>query len=159
MNCMTPGALPDTFQSTLPRGERLVYGFKRLPFSRNFNPRSREGSDFYKLEVVNYSLNFNPRSREGSDANIVGYYTCHDNFNPRSREGSDETAQFPAVRSADFNPRSREGSDGSKNRRKSGNNISIHAPARGATYFQTYMLGPQIFQSTLPRGERRKNGR
>ena len=34
---------------------------------------------------------------------------------------------------ADFNPRSREGSDGTKGTRQMFVNISIHAPAKGAT--------------------------
>ena len=55
-----------------------------------------------------------------------------------------------------FNPRSREGSDraASSNKEKR-YQISIHAPARGAT---TAWLPPVLtattFQSTLPRGER-----
>ena len=34
-------------------------------------------------------------------------------------------------------------------------NISIHAPARGATYLLRIYLRSTLFQSTLPRGERR----
>ena len=58
----------------------------------------------------------------------------------------------------DFNPRSREGSD----LRKAGLGwirvISIHAPARGATV-QSISNPEQHagFQSTLPRGERRRS--
>ena len=33
------------FQSTLPRGERRIWGREISPDKRNFNPRSREGSD------------------------------------------------------------------------------------------------------------------
>ena len=36
--------------------------------------------------------------------------------------------------------------------------ISIHAPARGATYFISFKLIKEIFQSTLPQGERRVPG-
>ena len=55
-----------------------------------------------------------------------------------------------------FNPRSREGSDGLQTvafavRRR----ISIHAPAKGATYFDYLKVSVRIFQSTLPRRERR----
>ena len=79
------------FQSTLPRGERLLQeqnellskncisihapargatgnenGF--LWFCRNFNPRSREGSDLRQIEFkCGLAYDFNPRSREGSD--------------------------------------------------------------------------------------------
>ncbi len=55
-------------------------------------------------------------------------------FNPRSREGSDLNA---AVKSSgsnfNFNPRSREGSDLDKVREAGKCDISIHAPAKGAT--------------------------
>ena len=34
---------------------------------KNFNPRSREGSDFICLFVMMILVDFNPRSREGSD--------------------------------------------------------------------------------------------
>ena len=44
----TVGSLDDAkelvFQSTLPRGERLLPSFEAFPW-HSFNPRSREGSD------------------------------------------------------------------------------------------------------------------
>ncbi len=76
-------------------------------------------------------------------------------FNPRSREGSDNIQHFPFRNLYDFNPRSREGSDLHQSQRFiSGKNISIHAPARGATYTGPISRRRVIFQSTLPRGER-----
>ncbi len=90
----TPGFLPDDmvlglFQSTLPRGERLpegdvIYGDVKISIHApargatgspmcillkfyNFNPRSREGSDFTSNISFDQLYNFNPRSREGSD--------------------------------------------------------------------------------------------
>ena len=54
-----------------------------------------------------------------------------------------------------FNPRSREGSDRNAfDKYSNANTISIHAPARGATYSKIYQKVMQKFQSTLPRGER-----
>ena len=55
------------FQSTLPRGERpdFVIGVFGV---RNFNPRSREGSDDkHSFHSFLIKKDFNPRSREGSD--------------------------------------------------------------------------------------------
>ena len=54
-----------------------------------------------------------------------------------------------------FNPRSREGSDraASSNKEKR-YQISIHAPARGATHSVAFSVFSLPFQSTLPRGER-----
>ena len=56
------------------------------------------------------------------------------NFNPRSREGSDTSAFAVACKLSNFNPRSREGSD-------------LKAVTR--------LLPSVLFQSALPRGERR----
>ena len=54
------------FQSTLPRGERRNTQ-PRSAERRNFNPRSREGSDDAGAEACYIAAHFNPRSREGSD--------------------------------------------------------------------------------------------
>ena len=54
------------FQSTLPRRERLFCQFF-CTFFKNFNPRSREGSDNFAPTESEYLSYFNPRSREGSD--------------------------------------------------------------------------------------------
>ena len=55
----------------------------------------------------------------------------------------------------DFNPRSREGSDSDPGSKQPLPQISIRAPARGAT--MTFSISDSIsrFQSALPRGERR----
>ena len=102
--------LGNGFQSTLPRGERLVKPCcLKYPF--NFNPRSREGSDPVDPVRERSCPYFNPRSREGSDliADVQPGFRC--DFNPRSREGSDVFQALPGYHLE----------------------ISIHAPARGAT--------------------------
>ena len=55
------------FQSTLPRGERLDRPHFVWFLHYNFNPRSREGSDFVLYSPSFLCTYFNPRSREGSD--------------------------------------------------------------------------------------------
>ena len=55
-------------------------------------------------------------------------------FNPRSREGSDTQDVAKSAHNTDFNPRSREGSDIDAGARLQLLKISIHAPARGATF-------------------------
>ena len=56
----------------------------------------------------------------------------------------------------DFNPRSHEGSDTAEQDSQINHIISIHAPTRGATSGKhTPDLLSLLFQSTLPRGERR----
>ena len=57
-----------------------------------------------------------------------------DDFNPRSREGSDNQKAVQEPQHTNFNPRSREGSDGIFCCSIRLSSISIHAPARGATY-------------------------
>ena len=59
------------FQSTLPRRERPFRPPKSWSAKRNFNPRSREGSDSPTACTKAMTNNFNPRSREGSDAGNV----------------------------------------------------------------------------------------
>ena len=54
-----------------------------------------------------------------------------------------------------FNPRSHEGSDGSLDLYYNYLLISIHAPTRGATFTRIVHYFHYLFQSTLPRGERR----
>ena len=55
-------------------------------------------------------------------------------FNPRAREGRDLTGLFDV---------------------KTNFAVSIHAPARGATFYLSFVLLPQVlFQSTRPRGAR-----
>ena len=119
--------------------------------SSNFNPRSREGSDFPLTIYACLIADFNPRSREGSDVHagvipFLDWISIHApvkgatfakslsvrlcrHFNPRSREGSDNRTDRAAANKPDFNPRSREGSD---------------------PYMLTQETGLITFQSTLP---------
>ena len=57
------------FQSTLPRGER-PFNLVGRTAAKNFNPRSREGSDGRFLFTISILFYFNPRSREGSDSTL-----------------------------------------------------------------------------------------
>ena len=71
-------------------------------------------------------------------------------FNPRSREGSDLNQTSTTYGATNFNPRSREGSDIESGGLGKGNEISIHAPVKGATRCWLDCLHDQVFQSTLP---------
>ena len=61
-------------------------------------------------------------------------FTISADFNPRSREGSDAIRQGHREPFSYFNPRSREGSDLPPWILLYSSKISIHAPARGATF-------------------------
>ena len=122
----------------------------------DFNPRSREGSDFAVSSFTLLLIDFNPRSREGSDAayaaatgglqisirapargatvQLLIRWHFHKNFNPRSREGSDRnTCQFPFICKL-FQSALPRGERRCKNHTDNNTiHISIRAPARGAT--------------------------
>ena len=131
-----PATIPE-FQSTLPRGERQ-FSRKKTFVSGHFNPRSREGSDYIKKDRVIKIVEFQSTLPRGE------------------RPGGDGPAERNKY---DFNPRSREGSDEFYEDFSEWLEISIHAPARGATeYNRKMMLLRSRFQSTLPRGERHAAG-
>ena len=146
-----------TFQSTLPRRERRIISTARLR-QRNFNPRSREGSDAHSPRSWKRCRNFNPRSREGSDTYPPAHRTHPRDFNPRSREGSDATEEYRVAQGKLFQstlPR-RERRMGGRSHLLS-RQISIHAPAKGATVCVGFAVLLSLeFQSTLPRRERRR---
>ena len=77
------------FQSTLPRRERRSAQVFIVGVQRNFNPRSREGSDVCTLVSMVVAKSFQStlprRERHITSAAAAGL--AH--FNPRSREGSD----------------------------------------------------------------------
>ena len=120
------------FQSTLPRREWRSKHGKHGKDTDNFNPHSREGSDYAPCYQITFAKNFNPHSREGSDLSMNYHHRCHTNFNPHSREGSDSYTFWQAVKHPC---------------------ISIHTPAKGVTTCLHCLLLPLIFQSTLPQRE------
>ena len=61
------------FQSTLPRGERLNLWYDGNR-TKDFNPRSHEGSDIGNTDIKSIGDDFNPRSHEGSDVELVKRY-------------------------------------------------------------------------------------
>ena len=123
-----------SFQSTLPRRERLTIAENCWRAWSYFNPRSREGSDICCATPLRRTHYFNPRSREGSDGpsplrRRFGFY-----FNPRSREGSDglrASAHYFVDPFQSTLPRRERHS--LTHDRTGGSGISIHAPVKGAT--------------------------
>ena len=166
----------------------------------DFNPRSRAGSDHrYRLSLAGRQ-HFNPRSRAGSDLPASVLWIAGSSFQStlprgerlplppaglapgdisihapaRGATGAPRRSPLPDV---NFNPRSRAGSDISNVETDFDNGISIHAPARGATGAAEIRIAglenfnprsragsdgcptttgrhARTFQSTLPRGER-----
>ena len=81
----------------------------------------------------------------------------HNGFNPRSREGSDIIEIFcPWIAEVSIHAPAK-GATEAFEFLKSHLTVSIHAPAKGATVSAGELLaGHQQFQSTLPRRERHR---
>ena len=142
------------FQSTLPRGERH-FCYRLVHFRDYFNPRSREGSDPCSAAKGSESAYFNPRSREGSDgmlAQIKGTAKVISIHAP-ARGATGQSDSVRAVVRISIHAPAR-GATRRNGRGLPEETISIHAPARGATTDGILLSSSNLFQSTLPRGER-----
>ena len=124
---------------------------------RYFNPRTREGCDYKRLEsipvprsisihapakgataindllteeqVISIHAPAKGATFEGKTLEVVYVY-----FNPRTREGCDQVRKLVEIcGTGNFNPRTREGCDYLKAEYLLAIKISIHAPAKGAT--------------------------
>ena len=101
------------------------------------------------------SRGFNPRAREGRDKRVRRSWCRSSSFNPRAREGRDTASAMTAPSASVFQSTRPRGA-----RRVDEEHVievidvSIHAPARGATpVFKRTRISNQ-FQSTRPRGAR-----
>ena len=154
-------------------GEKIVRGWRRCGYLcrsakgatvdadrlgshvKDFNPRSREGSDRKEPARSCCPHHFNPRSREGSDAWSQMAAPSYRDFNPRSREGSDMVHAHGVGLDRHFNPRSREGSDSVRFPRAGRRDYFNPRSREGSDVHYTAGNGDTaIFQSTLPRRER-----
>ncbi len=100
---------------------------------RDFNPRSREGSDpCHRLHCCLFSISIHAPAR-GATGTVRSLSMQTINFNPRSREGSDPVDMINAEPFLQFQS----------------------TLPRGERHAETYgRLQDMVFQSTLPRGER-----
>ena len=107
-NCLTASA---RFQSTLPREER---------------PRA------FILCSLSSVISIHAPTR-GATKLTSALVLSQSNFNPRSHERSDNFCRVISGLVRYFNPRSHERSDAPSKDSEDNDNISIHAPTRGAT--------------------------
>ena len=142
---------------------------------KNFNPRSHEGSDIRKpyliiKRVISIHAPTRGATRSGRQLRrpyiisihaptrgATGIKEFNDNggeFQSTLPRGERPATPIHQKQSAHFNPRSHEGSDVVFPDWISNAIISIHAPTRGATRYRQLFKQTEIFQSTLPRGER-----
>ena len=141
------------FQSTHPHGVRLRTGQNKTN-PRRFNPRTRTGCDLNFVLFFHNLFCFNPRTRTGCDYCSFPDCTITSGFNPRTRTGCDLASRRHIVGVNCFNPRTRTGCDFQGLYRWCKIYVSIHAPARGATYCKTKFISHPGFQSTHPHGVR-----
>ena len=83
--------------------------------------------------ISSSARSFNPRPRVGGDLVTRGHMGGAGGFNPRPRVGGDAKATLSAGGVAGFNPRPRVGGDGVNHVAHPNRQVSIHAPAWGAT--------------------------
>ena len=145
----------------------------------DFNPRTRVGCDNWPSGSIHAEHDFNPRTRVGCDffattAQRDAFISIHApawgatgmfrnisgvarNFNPRTRVGCDWPVMAACAATVYFNPRTRVGCDTYDAPKDDGVDISIHAPAWGATVEGGDARYASLFQSTHPRGVRPPN--
>ena len=87
----------------------------QIPQRKCFNPRSRAGSDTYRQVSPYRQVCFNPRSRAGSDNTLPTRRAVVVQFQSTLPRGERLAQGFSVI---------------------GGYTVSIHAPARGATYEQ-----------------------
>ena len=101
---------------------------------QSFNSRAREGRDLVQPLRRLRQQRFNSRAREGRDISAFRPDSCRIRFNSRAREGRDILRLVSSVICCSFNSRAREGRDLARGRGDPHPcQVSIHAPARGAT--------------------------
>ena len=140
------------FQSTLPRGERLICGAGNFPVKK-FQSTLPRGERRKLAEYYNDYYSFNPHSHEGSDIAkiflVCIFIFC---FNPHSHEGSDYSPNFHHAEQSVFQSTLPRGE-----RRKYVFHsdflciVSIHTPTRGATIICSHrfsFLGVSIHTPT-----------
>ena len=146
------------FQSTHPRGVRLVKTAQDSLFLTVSIHAPAWGATWYAAgDGVPYLVfqSTHPRGvRRLPRGRGLGQWA---GFNPRTRVGCDSSRSSWATGHCSFNPRTRVGCDvDHAGLRPAGGQVSIHAPAWGATMSACASASVSLrFQSTHPRGVRR----
>ena len=144
------------FQSTLPRRERREAAdilYSSYQFQSTLPRRERPVSCSSTVLTCRFQSTLPRRERPPGVARGYMYGLFQSTLPRRERLPGTPLLKLLYIR---FNPRSREGSDLHLLRNTFRNfHVSIHAPAKGATKYARYGVDFQVFQSTLPRRERR----
>jgi len=146
------------FQSTLPRGERLnvpAVTFCSPPF-QSTRPHGARLKREKNLRIVVMFQSTRPHGARPGDR--IEALASH-RFNPRARTGRDLRRGGSRCSTNGFNPRARTRRDRCYPADDTAEGIvSIHTPARGATFQRVLSSSSVKFQSTRPRGARHATG-
>ena len=165
------------FQSTFPRGERLIYTI-RITLLVNFNPRSRVGNDCPNCGKHFIGTDFNPRSRVGNDAipplsvhfhcisihvpawgttipaGVCSSMSLFQSTFPRGERLLSTFQKYRRYYISIHVPAW--GTTRNLRLQRDRGEISIHVPAWGTTDTNCQNSAKNEFQSTFPRGERQR---
>ncbi len=122
----------------------------------NFNPRAHAGRDRRAAGRCPMRIYFNPRAHAGRDYKWLNRRWISSYFNPRAHAGRDAAKGICRCTRRNFNPRAHAGRDAAMAGNPRHGHISIHAPTRGATFDPLHPMTFLLFQSTRPRGARRR---
>ncbi len=148
-----------SFQSTRPRGARPKPAPSASRLSWCFNPRAREGRDALSSAGSPSETSFQSTRPRGARPAAMRERSrnawC---FNPRAREGRDPGRELATIRIDVSIHAPARGATPCNHRSIRPSQVSIHAPARGATGDGfTHTEESIMFQSTRPRGARRRH--
>ena len=105
---------------------------------------------------VHKSTDFNPRTHVGCDTHCLTFFFGFSNFNPRTHVGCDSSRRWQDSPECISIHAPTWGATNFVTEMLSATNISIHAPTWGATSNSEDTASWTIFQSTHPRGVRRR---
>jgi len=131
----------DMFQSTHPQGVRLSWHHFFIGTFSSFNPRTRKGCDQFVLKQSIHQQSFNPRTRKGCDYSRTQDIQQRIQFQSTHPQG----VRLPAGVDPDMCTEvsihaPARGATCPECMRKAGVDVSIHAPARGATSTQRAII-------------------
>ena len=128
------------FQSTPPARGATTATSGRTKTSRFQSTPPARGATNSRLSLIFFVIDFNPRPREGGDAGRSVAIIRYNQFQSTPPRGGRRRGLLEKRVSVDFNPRPREGGDYNSSCKAGAQapNISIHAPARGATMQRTF---------------------
>ena len=127
------------FQSTLPRGERLLHKLCIGLLSYiSIHAPARGATPLLLCITLGYRISIHAPARGATEGRNRNTKSKVISIHAPAR-GATRDLYYFGLSTKDFNPRSREGSDDCKSPPLNPNlRISIHAPARGATFFPNF---------------------